>query len=212
MLAFPRVSVTPGIPLHFFAILLPKQHSFFKIGRLFSLSLFSCPSLARLRLLILLLLLMSGKASQPWPHLFLLSVYWKCHLAGQVSAMLYLLQIDPPKVLTTFPLQIQNSWQLSLLELPPCCVCVPTRNTVTLSSDSSGMYTFTVQSGPPSANAELPPHPSLQTSYPLAAHFVSSSSAPYHCPLLLAVLPRLLSPLTLSGSSMECWRSSSQEH
>ena len=33
-------------------------HSFFKIGRLFSL--FSCSSLARLRLLILLLLLMSG--------------------------------------------------------------------------------------------------------------------------------------------------------
>ena len=35
-------------------------HSFFKIGRLFSLFLFSCPSLAGLRLLILLLLLMSG--------------------------------------------------------------------------------------------------------------------------------------------------------
>ena len=34
-------------------------HSFFQIGRLFSLSLF-CPSLARLRLLIVLLLLMSG--------------------------------------------------------------------------------------------------------------------------------------------------------
>ena len=36
-------------------------HSFLKIGRLFSLSLFSCPSLARPRFLILLLLLMSGK-------------------------------------------------------------------------------------------------------------------------------------------------------
>ena len=35
-------------------------HSFFKIGRLFSLFLFSCPSLAFLRLLILVLLLMSG--------------------------------------------------------------------------------------------------------------------------------------------------------
>ena len=35
-------------------------HSFLKIDRLFSLSLFSCPSLARLRFLILLLLLMSG--------------------------------------------------------------------------------------------------------------------------------------------------------
>ena len=35
-------------------------YSFLKISRLFSLSLFSCPTLARLRLLILLLLLMSG--------------------------------------------------------------------------------------------------------------------------------------------------------
>ena len=35
-------------------------HSFLKIGRLLSLSLFSCLSLARLRLLIFLLLLMSG--------------------------------------------------------------------------------------------------------------------------------------------------------
>ena len=36
-------------------------HSIFKIGRLFSLFLFSCQSLALLRLLILLLILMSGK-------------------------------------------------------------------------------------------------------------------------------------------------------
>ena len=37
-------------------------HSFFISGFLFSLSLLSCPSLARLHLLILLLLLMSGNA------------------------------------------------------------------------------------------------------------------------------------------------------
>ena len=43
-------------------------HSFFKIGRLFSVSLFSCFSLARLRLLILLLLLMSGNV-HPNPSL-----------------------------------------------------------------------------------------------------------------------------------------------
>ena len=89
--------------------------------------------------------------------------------------MLHLLQMGPSKVLTTFPLQIQNSSQLSLLELPPCCVS--TRNTVTLSSDSSGMYTSTVQSSPASANAALSPHPRLQTSYPPSA--VSSPSAPY---------------------------------
>ena len=65
MLAFPRVPLTPGTPLHFFAMLPPERrrraaHSIYKIGRLFSLFLFSCPTLALLRLLILLLLLMSG--------------------------------------------------------------------------------------------------------------------------------------------------------
>ena len=39
--------------------------------------------------------------------------------------MLRLLQMGPSKVLTTFFIQIQSSWQLSLLELPPC------HNTVT---------------------------------------------------------------------------------
>ena len=91
--------------------------SFFKIGCLFSLFLFSCSTLALLCLLVFLLLLMSGNV-QPWPHFSLLCVRWKCDLAGQVSAVLHLLQISPFKVLTTFPLQIQSSRQLSLLELP----------------------------------------------------------------------------------------------
>ena len=56
---------------------------------------------------------------QPWPHLFLLCVRWKCDLVGQVSEMLHLLQMGPSRVLTTFPFQTQNTWQLSLLELPP---------------------------------------------------------------------------------------------
>ena len=42
-------------------------HSFLKIGRLFSLSLFSCPSLARLRLLILLLLMSRYIHPNPGP-------------------------------------------------------------------------------------------------------------------------------------------------
>ena len=123
--------------------------------------------------------------------------------------MLHLLQMGPSKVLTTFPLQIQSSWQLSLLELPSC------RITVTPSSDISDMYTSTVQSSSASANAALPPHPRLQTTYPPSAHYISSSSAPHHRPLLLAFLLRLLSllspPRLSQGSSMECWRSSSQE-
>ena len=169
-------------------------HSFFKIGRLFSLSLFSCPSLfphsspsldERQR------------SSQSWPNLSLFCVRSKYDLAGQVSAMLHLLQMGPSKVLTTFPFQIQSSWKLSLLELPPC------RNTVTPSSDSYDMYTSTVQyAPPPSANAALSPHPRLQTSYPPSAHFISSSSAPSPpslapgCP---SAPPASSPPLTLSG-------------
>ena len=107
--------------------------------------------------------------------------------------MLYLLQMGSSKVLTTFPLQIQSSWQLFLLELLP--FRVPTRNTVTSSSDTSDMYTSTVQSCPLSDNAALPPHLHLQTSYPLSAHFVSSPSVPHHHPLHLSVLLRFLASL-----------------
>ena len=46
-----------------------------------------------------------------------------------------------------------------------------------LSSDSSDRYTSTVQSSSSSANAALPPHPHLQTSYPPLAHSVFSLSA-----------------------------------
>ena len=64
------------------------------------------------------------------------------------------------------------------------------------------MYTSTVQSGLPSANAALPPHHRLQTSYPPSAHFVSSPSVPHLRPLPTAVLLRYLPPLlplTASG-------------
>ena len=103
--------------------------------------------------------------------------------------MLHLLQMGPCKVLTVFPLQIQSSWQLSLLELPPC------RNTVSLSSDSSDMYTSTVQSGSPLLMqhscpilVSKPPIPQLPILYLLPL-------SPHHCPLLLAVLLCLLPPL-----------------
>ena len=86
--------------------------------------------------------------------------------------MLHLLRMGPSKELTTFPIQIQSSRQLSLLELPPC------HNTVTTSSGSFNTYTSTVQSGPPSANAALLPHPRLQTSYPPSALFITFSPAP----------------------------------
>ena len=49
---------------------------------------------------------------------------------------------------------------------------------MTPSSDSSNMYTSTVQSGPTSSNAALLLHPHLQTSYPPSAHYISSPSTP----------------------------------
>ena len=110
--------------------------------------------------------------------------------------MLRLLQMGPSKVLTAFPIQVQSFWQLSLLELPPC------RITVTPFSDSSDMYTSTVQSGPASANAALSPHPRLQTSYPPSAHYISSPSAPpppFLAPGGSSAPPASTPPLTLSG-------------
>ena len=69
-----RGSQLPQALSFFFSLCYPLNdhrkaaHSFFKIGRLCSLFLFSCPSLALLRLLILLLLLMSGNVhSNPGP-------------------------------------------------------------------------------------------------------------------------------------------------
>ena len=49
---------------------------------------------------------------------------------------------------------------------------------MTPSSDSSDIYTSTVQSSPASANAALSPHPRLQTSYPPSADSISFPSAP----------------------------------
>ena len=94
-------------------------------------------------------------------------------------------------------LDSSHSWSCPLL-------CPPTRNTVTSSSDSSDMYTSTVQSSPSSANAALPFHPRLQTSYPPSAHSVSSPSAPLPpspapgCP---STTPASFPPPTLSGFS-----------
>ena len=106
---------------HFFAVLRPERQQlvstqlFLNRSPVFSLLLpFSCtsshsfPSPDERQ-----------RSSQPLHRLSLFSGRWKCDLAGQVSAMLHLLQMGSFKVPTTFPLQIQNSWQLSLLELFP---------------------------------------------------------------------------------------------
>ena len=63
------------------------------------------------------------------------------------------------------------------------------------------MYTSTVESGPPSANAALLPHPRLQTSYPPSAHLISPSPAlppPSLAPGYTSAPLAFSHPLTLS--------------
>ena len=147
-------------------------HSFFKIGRLFSLFLFSSPSLALLRPLILLLLLMSGNVHPNPGPIFPCSVCtgnvtWRgksvqcCAYSKWVHLRCSQLFLSKFRALGS-----SHSWS-----------CPPCRITVTSSLNSSGMYTSTVQSGPASANAALSPHSRLQTSYPSSAHHISSPSA-----------------------------------
>ena len=141
--------------------------SFFKIGRLFSLFLFSCPSLALLRLLILLLFLMSGNVHPNPGPIFPCSVCagnvtWRDKSVQCCACSKWVHLRCSQFFLSKFrALGSNHSWSCP----PPC------RHTVTPSSDSSNMYTSTVQSGPPSANVALSPHPRLQASYTPAAHY-----------------------------------------
>ena len=89
---------------------------------------------------------------------------------------------------------------LTLGAATPCCV--PSRNTVTSSSNFSNLYTSIVQSGTSSGNAALPPHSRLQPSYLSSAHFISSSSAtspPTLAPGSSSTPSASIPPLTLSG-------------
>ena len=172
-------------------------HNFFKIGRLFSLFLFSCPSLALLCLLILLLLLMSGNLHPNPGPIFPCSVCtgnvtWRgksvqcCACCKWVHLRCSQLSLSQFRALGS-----SHSWS-----------CPPSRIAVTPSSDSSDMYTSTVQSRPDSANAALSPHPRLQTSYPSSAHSISSPSTfppPSLAPGFSSAPPAFSPPLTLSG-------------
>ena len=119
-------------------------HSIFKIGRLFSLSLLSCLTLALLRPLILLLLLMSGNVHPiPGPiypcSMCAGNVAWRgksvlcCTCSKWVHVRCSQLFLSKFRALGS-----SHSWS-----------CPPCHNTVTPSSDSSNMYTFTEQPGSP---------------------------------------------------------------
>ena len=119
-------------------------HSFFKIGRLFSLFLFSFPSLTFLRLLILLFLLMSGNVYPnpgpifPW-SVCAGNVNWRdksvqcCTCSKWVNLKCSQLSLSKFRALGS-----SHSWSCP----PPC------RNTVTPFLDYSDMYNSTVQPDP----------------------------------------------------------------
>ena len=172
-------------------------HSIYKIGRLFSLFLFSRTTLALLCFLILLLLLMSGNVHPNPGSIFPCSVCagnvtWRgksvqcCTCSEWVHLRCSQLSLSQFRALGS-----SHSWS-----------CFPCRNTVTSSSDSSDTYTSTVESGPPPLMlhsrvtlVSKPPILHLPILYPLLLPL-------HHRPLLLAfllcLLPPLL-PLTLSG-------------
>ena len=173
LLDFPRVPVTLGTLLHFL-LCCPLNdcrraaHSFLEIGHLFFLLLFFCPSSSPYSSSL-------DAHSNPGP-IFPCSV-----CAGNVtwqgksvqcctcSKWVYLRcsQLSLSKFKT---LDSSHSWS--------CPPAVFPLITLTLSSDSSDMYTSAVQSSHLSANAALPPPPHFQTSYPSSSHSVSSRSAP----------------------------------
>ena len=108
-------------------------HSFFKIGRLFFLSLFSCPSLARLRLLILLLLLMSGNVHPNPGPIFSCSVCagnvtWRgksgqcCTCSKWVHLRCSQLSLSKFRALGS-----SHSWSCPLALSPHVTLCLPPR-------------------------------------------------------------------------------------
>ena len=151
-----RESQLPRALLFIFSLCCPLNdcrraaHSFFKIGRLFSLFLYPNPGPIFPCSVCAGNVIWRGKSVQccaysKWVHLG----------CSQLS-------------LSKFrALGSSHSWS--------CPLC---RNTVTPSLESSDKYTTTVQSGLVSIDAALSPHPRLQISYTPSAHSISPSSAP----------------------------------
>ena len=166
-------------------------HSFFKIGRLFSLFLFSCPPVAVLHLLILLLLLMSGNVHPNHGTIFPCSVCtgnvtWRdksvqcCACSKWVHLRCSQLSLSEFRALGS-----SHSWS-----------CPHCRITVTPSSRTPPTCMpplcnlapplLTLLSCPTLVSKPLIPHLPIIYLLPLP---------PHHRPLLLAFLLRLLPPL-----------------
>ena len=143
-------------------------HSIFKIGRLLSLFLLSCPTLALLRLLIFLLLLMSGNVHPNPGPIFPCSVCagnvtWRgksvqcCACSEWVHLRCSQLSLSNFRALGS-----SHSWSFT-----PC------RNTVTPPPQTPPARIPPLWNLAPSANTALLPHHRLQTSYPPSAHLIS---------------------------------------
>ena len=173
-------------------------HSIFKIGRLFSLSLISCLTLALLRLLIFLLLLMSGNVHPNPGPIFPCSVCagnvtWRgksvqcCACSKWVHLRCSQLSLSNFRALGS-----SHSWSC-----PPCCntVTPPPRTPPTriLPLWNPAPPLLMLHSCPILVSKLLIPHLPILYLLPLPSH---------HRPLLLAILLHLLPPLlplTLSG-------------
>ena len=163
----------------FFAVLPPERlqkGSLFKIGRLFSLLL----------AFLFFFLLMSGKVhSHPGP-VFLCSV-----CVGNVTRMnrsmqccIYSKWVHLRCLLCSFSgfktLGSSHSWNCLSCCAPASSGDPTLTNTVSSSSDSSSLFTFTVLPDPsgPLCYCNTLIHPRLQNSYPPSADLISYPSAP----------------------------------
>ena len=163
-------------------------------------SLFSCLSLARL----LIFLLMSGNV-HPNPCLVFPcsvcagNVTWRvrsvqcCTCSNWVHLKCSLFSFSRFRTLSS-----SHSWSY-----PPCCVPdffgdLTSTSTVTSSSDFSIWYASIAQSGPSGLlRLTQHSHPRLQTSYPFSTHFVYSPyapSSPPHAPGCFSLPPASSSP------------------
>ena len=160
-------------------------HSFFKIGCLFALSLFSCPTLALLRLLILLLLLMSGNVHHNPGPIFPCSV-----CTGNVTWRGKSVQYSTCSKLVHLRCSQLSLSEFRALGSSHSWSCPPCRNTRTPSTCIPPLYNLALlllmlQSRP--TLVSKPPIPRRPILYLL-------SLTPQHRPLLLAALLRLLPP------------------
>ena len=149
-------------------------HCFFKIGRLFSLFLFSCPSLALLCLLIFLLLVMSGNVHPNSGPIFPCSV-----CAGNVPCRGKSVQCCTCSKWVHLRCSQLPLSKFRALGSSHFWSCPPLlQHSDSLLGILRHVYLPLLYNLAPSTDAALSPHPRLQTSYSPSAHSISHCSVP----------------------------------